>query len=499
MRRQAYLGIDVGTTAIKALLVDEQLRVIGQAGGEYPLDCPRRGWAQQDPEDWWEGLIACVRQVLADRPPVDIAALSLSTQGDTLCPVDADGRALGPARTWLDTRAAAEMADLLRERPPEWWFRRCGMKPAPFHALGTIAWLRKHNSDAFKKAAWFALVPDFLLHRLCGERVVDVPNASRTLFFHTVKRCWDQEALSLLGIDESRVAEARESGTIVGPLLPQAAHLLGLSTDTVVVVGGHDQTAAAIGCGALTPGTMMLSCGTAWALLGAASAPVLDEQARLQTQCHAFPKGWGVLGAQPGGAVLRWFRAELAPETAVSTNSYDILVSEAEHAPQAAPVICLPHVYGAITPAWQEQARAGFLGLSLQHTRGSLVRAILEGVALECRWNVEVMEEVVGEIKELRMIGGAAKSTTWTQIVANATGKRVVVPEVTEATAYGAALLAAKAMGAISELAEGTSQLPIVKIVTPTAEEQARLTKLWEAYRSLFHTLAAHWRLLENC
>jgi xylulokinase len=489
MSDAAFLGIDVGTTAIKALLVDSDFRVIAQAGGEYPIDCPQRDWAQQDPEDWWSGLVSCVRRALAKAPNARVVALSLSTQGDTLCPVDAQGRALAPARTWMDARAAPEIAELLQLRERLWWYRRCGMRPAPFHALGTVAWLRKHNPEVFAKAEWFALVPDFLMRRLCDKRVVDVPNASRTIFFDSVNRRWDAEAMSLIGIDESRVAEARESGEVVGKLLPEAAQSLGLPSEAIVATGGHDQTAAATGCGALTEGTMMLSCGTAWALLGPARSPVLDRQARLQTQCHAFPGGWGVLGAQPGGALLRWFRDTFAPELSGNEEGYEILVREAESAPPVGDLICLPHIYGAITPAWKEQARAAFLGLTLQHTRGSMVRALLEGVALECRWNVSVMEEVVGHIEELRMIGGAAKSRLWAQIVADATGKRVVLPEVNEAAAYGAALLAAKAVGAIRETTEVTDRLPITERLEPRAEARDRLSERFNLYRDVFRAL----------
>jgi len=486
-----YLGIDLGTTAIKALLVDHEFRVVGLAGREYPIHCPHRDWAEQDPEDWWRGLLDCVREVMASVRPERVAALAISTQGDTLCPVDAGGHALAPARTWMDARAAAEVEELLQAHDAGWWYRLCGMKPAPFQAVATVAWLRNHNGEAYGKAASFALVQDFAMFRLTGRRVVDIPNASRTLLFDVPGRRWSGELLALLGIGESRVAEARESGTPVGGLLPSAADALGLPPGVAVGLGAHDQCAAATGCGALAEGTMMLSCGTAWALVAAARGPLLDHLARLQTYCHAFPGGWTVLGAQPGGALLRWFRDEWAPELAGSDEGYEVLVNEAQAAPQGqGSVVFLPHLYGAITPSWQPHARAGILGLTLGHTRGSVVRGLLEGVALEARWNVEVMEEVVGHIEELRMIGGAAKSRVWAQIVANATGKRVVLPQVSEAAAYGAALLAAKAVGAIRTPEEATDRLPLAGAVEPQPEEHARLTELFATYREVFYKLA---------
>ncbi len=499
-----YLGLDLGTTAIKALLVDHDFRVIGLASREYPIDCPQRDWAQQDPEDWWRGLVECVREVVAAARPEQIAGLAVATQGDTLCPVDEDGRALAPARTWMDARATREVEEFLQARDADAWYRLCGMKPAPFQAAATVAWLRKHQPEAYHRAAWFALVQDFAMFRLTGHRVTDIPNASRTLLFDVPQRCWADDLLSLVGLDRSRLAEARESGTAVGPLLPSAAEALGLSEGVTVALGAHDQCAAATGCGALAPGTMMLSCGTAWALVAAARSPMLDDLARLQTYCHAFPGGWAVLGAQPGGALLRWFRDEWTPEFAGSDDGYEALVKEAKMClthfetsenvsdtfSPAGDLLFLPHLYGAITPAWQPHARAGILGLTLGHTRGAVVRGLLEGVALEARWNVEVMEEVVGPIEELRMIGGAAKSRPWAQIVADATGKRVLLPQVSEAAAYGAALLAAKAVGDLPRTEEATDRLPISAALEPRPEEHERLSGLFESYREVFYRLA---------
>ena len=493
MADQTFLGIDVGTTAIKAILVDGDFRVIAEAGREYPIHTPNRDWAEQDAEDWWTGLIACVREVTA-QAPAPVAALALSTQGDTMVPLDVDSRPLGPARTWMDARAVDEVAELRKQRSPEWWFERCGMAPQPFQALATVAWLRKHEPDIFARTARFAMVEDFLAERLTGKAVLDAPNASRSIMYDVRERKWGAEPLAIVGIDESRVAEARESGTLVGNLLPSAAEALGLSADVAVALGAHDQCAAATGCGALAPGTVMLSCGTAWALLASADRPVLEPRQRMQSYCHAFPEGWCVLGAQPGGALLRWFRDTFCRELTEDDDAYDKLVREAAEAdPAASPIVCLPHLYGAITPARQPQARAHFLGMSNSHSRGSMVRGLLEGVALEASWNVAVMEEIIGGISELRMIGGAAKSPIWAQIVADATGKRVLLPEVTEAAGYGAALLAAKAVGAIERTEEVTDDLPIASVLEPQPEGRERLSEMGKVYKEFFHPLAEIW------
>ena len=226
MADQTFLGIDIGTTAVKAILVDSSFRVIAQAGGEYPIHTPHRDWAEQDAEDWWTGLIACVREVTT-QAPAPVAALALSTQGDTMVPLDAESKPLGPARTWMDARAVDEVAELVELRDPEWWFQRCGMSPQPFHALATVAWLRKNEPDIFAATARFAMVEDFLAERLTGAAVLDAPNASRSIMYDVRERRWGAEPLEVVGIDESRLAETRESGTVVGQLTPAAAEALG--------------------------------------------------------------------------------------------------------------------------------------------------------------------------------------------------------------------------------------------------------------------------------
>ena len=509
------LGIDVGTTAIKALLVNEEGRVVGQAGAEYESSSPQPGWHEQDPEDWWRGVCAAVAGATAGVDRSAVRALALSTQGDTMAPVDAEGRALAPARTWLDARTEAETRYLEAQRPREDWYRRCGTMPAPYLAACTPLHLQWHRPDVFRAAARFALVEDFLVHRLTGRWLLSAANASRTLLFDITRRAWDDELLAHVGLTTERVSPVAESGTTAGTLTSEAAEALGLRPDVAVALGGHDQCCAATGCGALAPGRIMLSCGTAWALTATLTEPRLDPEARLTTYCHVFPGRWVLLGAQPGGVLLRWFRDELCPDLMAQAqpgpsawpspaggrgdgsrpaDAYDLIIEEALRAdPAAPPLLFLPHMYGAVTPAWQPQARAGFVGLTLQHTRGHLARAVLEAAALEAAWNVQVMEESAGEVAELRMIGGAAKSPAWAQIVADATGKRVLLPEVGEAAAYGAALLAGRGAGLLPGTEEITSTLRLRAALEPQPSEVARLREVFRTYQRLFWPLAELW------
>jgi len=256
-----YLGIDVGTTAVKVLAIDGAGRVIAQASREYTYQTPQPGWVEQDAEDWWRLLCECVREVTSDcgagactpprlarsgngrrgtSPRPTVAALALSTQGDTVVPLDTEGKPLAPAITWMDTRALPLVAEMEREH--DLWTRTTGAAPAAFSTATSLAWWRGEQPEVFAQAQRFALVADFLNARLTGRYLLDAPNASRTMLYDIVRREWSPELLQRVGVGVERLPQAAESGTVVGTVLPEVAADLGLSPETQVVLGGHDQT-----------------------------------------------------------------------------------------------------------------------------------------------------------------------------------------------------------------------------------------------------------------
>jgi sugar (pentulose or hexulose) kinase len=492
------LGIDVGTTAVKALVIDEGGRVLGEAGREYVLSTPREGWVQQDAELWWENLVIVVREALAGLDASGVKGVALSTQGDTMCPVDADGKPLAPARTWMDTRTGPQIERLTRKFSLQDWYQITGSRLGTFAAALSLAWWQDEMPDAFRAASRFCLVEDFIIGRLCGEHVVAASNASRTMLYDIRSRAWSPKLLEVVGIEESRLPKAAESGAKVGALTPAAAETLGLSTDVAVVLGGHDQVVGAVGSGVIRPGSLMLASGTAWVILAAIDAPLHDDLLRLQTYCHAAHDLWAIIGAYAGGVLLRWYRDEFMPG-----QSYDTIVAEAAEAERSSladhsgrsPLTFLPHFYGAVTPGWDEKAKGSLLGLTLAHTRGDVAFALLRGVALETAWNVQAMKEMGAATEEIRMIGGGAKSPFWAQAVADATGATVILPQATEAAACGAGLLAGIGAGVYSSLAEASSCVRLGQAFEPHPDRPGLDAEALERHVAAFRALQPVWQL----
>ena len=454
------LGLDIGTTAVKALALDDQGRILAEAERQYPYATPQPGWVEQDAEDWWRLAGECVREVV-DRVG-RVTALALSTQGDTMVPLDGAGRPLAPAITWMDNRALPQAARLAAEA--DLWFGLTGGMPAPYAAATSLLWWRDERPEVFAQARRFALVADFIVGRLTGRPLLDAPNASRTLAYDIHRRQWAPELLARLAITEDRLAETAESGTVVGPVEPDVAADWGLSPETQVILGGHDQTCAAVGCGVIRPGALMLSCGTAWVVLAATAEPLFDDARSLQGYCHAVPGGYAVLGAHAGGNLLRWFR-----DTFSGDRDYDAITAEAEAALAAGrpPLLFLPHFYGSSGPLPCPEAKGVWAGLTLQHTRGDMALALLNGVAVQTALAVANLARQGAASDDIRMIGGGARSRFWAQLVANATQVPIRLPEVREAAAYGAALIAATATGAFASLAEATAGLTIREVIEP--------------------------------
>jgi len=441
------LGLDVGTTAVKALLVDEAGRPAAQATVEYPISHPRPGWSEQDSQDWWDSLVRATRQVLADAEPAHVTAMAISTQGDTMVPVDSAGRGLAPARTWMDTRGAELIVALEGAIGRDDWYDIAGASLGPYAAAITVAWLRENLPDVYEETARFALVQDFILQRLTGSPLLDYPNASRTLLFDTRSRDWSAALTDCVGVSQERLSPVGPSGAPAGELTRAAAEALGLPQGTTVALGGHDQTCAAIGAGVVRPGTMLLSCGTAWVQLASVDAPLLDAGLRrVQTYCHAAPDRWALLTAHAGGNILAWLRDTLYEG---EDTVYDEITAEAAQAAcgQVAPIIVLPHFYGGGSPDWLRAARGAILGLRLDCTRPDIALGVLQGVAIEVLRHFLALRDMGAATDEIRMIGGGAKSAVWAQMIADATGARVVRPRVREAASFGAAILAGVAAG----------------------------------------------------
>jgi xylulokinase len=484
------LGIDIGTTSAKGLAVDEGGEIIALAQHSYPLAHPRANWAEQDPEDYWQGVVAVVRECAATcaergRNADEIRALALSTQGDTLIVAGESGRPLAPAMSWMDRRAAAEHRQLLAETGPSFWYRHSGARLTALSSACKIRWLSRNAPDLYSRVRRFCWVPDFLAHRLCGRFVIDMPSASWTPFGSPFERRWSCEAMQLLRVAPESLPEIVESGTPIGALLPAAAAELGLRAETMVVAGAFDQSAAAHGAGAVAGRTSVLSCGTAWVLYGVAAAPIADEREMVPVCCHTSPTEWGMVLPFPGGGVYDWFNRTCPPDSPAGASDANS-ASAADGRRANAPPIFVPHLYGGLAPDWREQSRGSFVGLTMAHTANDLRLAVMRGLAHEARRNVETAQRLCGAIASLRLVGGTGKSNVCSQLIADVLARPIAVSLITEAACYGAAELAA------GESAADWRALDCLREFTPVPE---RIEAEEMSYARYLECLEALWRL----
>ena len=436
------LGIDVSTTATKALLVDESGGVVAVASSEYDLSTPRPLWAEQDPELWWQATQAAIREVMATAE-VDsgaVAAIGLTGQMHGLVLLDEAGEVLRPAILWNDQRAAAQ-CDQMRERLGlEELVRITGNDAFPGFTAPKLLWVREHEPETYARVRQVLLPKDYARFRLTGEYATDRAGAGGTLMLDLETRDWSAELLEAFDIPPEWLPPTHEGTAVTGRLSARAAELTGLAPGTPVVGGGGDQAAQAVGVGAVTPGVVALTLGTSGVVFASSERPLTDSRGRLHAFPHALPGTWHVMGVMLSAAgSLRWYRDTLTPDM-----EYDLLLKKAGRVePGCEGLFFLPYLSGERTPHADPFARGAFVGLTLKHGRAHLTRAVLEGVAFGLRDNLALMREVgLGAVGQVRISGGGARSPVWRRILAAVLGVDLVSVETGEGAALGAALLA---------------------------------------------------------
>ncbi len=484
------LGIDLGTTGIKAALCSSRGKVLGESYLEYPLLRPAPGIVEQDAGQWWSLTVKAVRQAVeqANVPKEAVRALSVSSQGISFVPVDDKGRPLGPAINWLDTRATAE-AEIIRHRFSDAeLFAITGKRASPAYVLPKLIWLREHRPDIYRRASRFLMGLDYLLFRFSGQFVTDPTMAGGTLLYDITRLEWSTTLLDAFDISVAQLPKVRWAGTPLGTLRPQAADELGLTTDAIVVVGGQDQKCAALGAG-IHPGAATVSLGTASAISAIGDRLFLDPRRRIPLFPFVVPGYWdleGVVGT--AGGALRWLRETLFPGM-----GYEELNALAAGSLPGANGVCFyPHLSGAGSPHWRADVWGAFTGLTLATNAGDLVRSVLEGVALQVRENLEVMDEIGCAVGELILFGGGAKSELWAQVIADVTARPVTVVAMTDVANWGAALLAGLGAGIIV----GDPFSPALaanagRHLTPRAETAPQYDRVYARYRELEARLLA--------
>jgi xylulokinase len=460
MADKPIVGLDVGTTGVKAVAISPRGEVLAKAEEEYPLSIPQPGWAEQDPESWWQAS----ERALAAVGAKDAAAVGLTGQMHGLVLLDAADRVLRPAILWNDQRTAAQCAEIEERIGFDRLVQLTGNRALTGFTAPKLLWVRHNEPDVWARAAHMLLPKDYVRLRLSGERAIDAAEASGTLLFDVAERRWSDEVCAALEIPLEWLPTVYES-TEIG--------------------GAGDQQAGALGVGVDRPGPLSVVLGTSGVVFAALPGYAADPQARVHVFCHAVPATWEAMGVMLSAAgSLRWLRD-------VAGGEYDQLVGEAERwRPGAEGLTFLPYLQGERTPHADPSARATFEGLSLRHDRGALVRAVLEGVAYGLRDSLELLRTLGVQPGAGRASGGGARSELWLKIVASVLGIPIERAAVEEGAAYGAALLGGVRAGIFADAHEAVEACVRVRdTVEPAPEWQAVYEEGYARFRALYPAL----------
>ncbi|HEX9066144.1 MAG TPA: FGGY family carbohydrate kinase, partial [Streptosporangiaceae bacterium] len=480
------IGADIGSQSVKALLLDPEGHELAAAGQSVTMTHPASGWAEQDPAQWRDGLAAAVRQVVASAriAPSEVSHLGLASQVDGVVPVDTALRPLRPAIIWLDRRAAAQAAVLAERAGADRLFAVTGLNADSSHIAPKLMWLREHEPETWRAAAFLPPAGGYLLGWLTGTIAQDHANASSTLLYDVRTGRWDEDLCALAGLDPGRLAPIRPAAEVAGTLTGEAAEALGLDGRCAVVTGTGDEHGACVGAGAITPGLVADVTGTAEPVAVTAAEPVFDAERVVETHAHALT---GLLlienpGFVSGGCTLWWGERILGTDQAG-------LFAQAARAPAGSDgVLFLPALSGATVPRWNDRMRGVFAGLSMNHGPGELARAVIEGCTFALRDVLSRMDALGLAGDEIRVVGGGARSELWLQIKADVTG-RVVQPVLSaEPTAAGAAVLAGLAAGTFADAAEAVGRTVRLapRAYAPDPATAEVYAERYAQYRSLY-------------
>jgi len=470
----ACIGIDIGTSGTKALAIDPQGRILASDSATYPCRHPRPLWSEQDPDDWWKATVRVVRSVVkqARLKPAEVSTIGLSGQMHGSVFLDRQGQILRPAILWNDQRTIAECDDIEQRAGGRRRLIQMVANPAlTGFTAPKILWLRNREPRVYQRVAKVLLPKDEIRRRLTGEFATDVSDASGTLLLDVTKRRWSKRLLSKLEVDIDLLPSCHESDEITGTLSKATAKILGLTTSCCVVAGAGDCAAGAIGNGIVRRGLLSTSIGTSGVVFVHSDLPQFDPKGRLHTFCHAVPGKWHMMGVTlAAGGSLDWFQSSLCTTGNNNTGgkknsgrnrrmetlvSFDRLVAEAAETPTGAEGLqFLPYLAGERTPHLDPRARGALVGLTLSHTRGHVVRAILEGVTYTLRDSLAIIEELGIPVRQIRTSGGGAKNPFWRQLQADVFGRQVTAMAADEGPAFGVALLAAVGAGHFKNITE---------------------------------------------
>jgi xylulokinase len=512
------IGIDLGTSSTKTILIDSNGHLVSLATQEYAFDIPRPGWAEQDPEVWFQAAVNTLRQALASASsgnlgvhPAEVAGIGLTGLMHGPVTLDSSGRSIRPSIIWADQRSGEQVAQVHDSIGIQNLGRWTGNPLATGFMLATWLWLNQYEPDTVTQTAYLLLPKDYLRYRLTGEIGTEPSDASATSLYDPFHRQWSQDILdSLSCLSSSNLPLSHPergwgegltpplppvfpSHQVAGSLLPEIARQTKLNPGTPVVYGGSDQTCQALGNGIISPGLVSCTIGTGGQLFAASSQPVYDPKLRLHLFCHVVPDTWHLLAATlTAGKSLRWLRDNIFPGS-----TYQALVDQAAQIPPGTEgLIFLPYLAGERTPHMDPDAAGVFSGLTLRHTQAHLVRAVLEGVVYSLRQGLEIMTSLGAPLDQLIASGGATNHPLWLQLQADIFQRPIYRTQTRETAAFGAALLAGVGTGVFTSFQEACERSVRwhEEVVHPNRDLEALYTSRYQAFLTLYPALKAYFR-----
>ena len=498
------LGIDLGTSGTRSVLFNPDGEVIAAKSAEYPLSQPQNGWAEQDPQDWWDAAIATISHVVRQSgvDPRQIAALGISGQMHGLVMLDEQGRVLRPSIIWADQRTGEECEDITRLVGKERMIEITANPALTGFTASKIMWVKKHQPDIYKKTRHILLPKDYLRYKLTGDFATEVSDASGMQLLDVPGRQWSQEVLDKLGIERELLARVYESPEVTGHVSEEAARLTGLSQNTLVVGGAGDNAAAAVGTGTVRDGRAFTTVGTSGVIFAHSSKIAIDPKGRVHTFCCAVPGAWHVMGVlQSAGLSKRWIRdtlcqAEIVLADQLGIDSYDLVDALAAKSPVGSNrLLYLPYLMGERTPHLDPDCRGVFFGLSAMHKRGDIIRAVMEGVSYGLRDSLEILDGMGVKADKMLLTGGGAKSPFWRQLLADVYARPLSLINSPEGPALGVAILAGVGAGIYQSVESACDALVRPgNTIQPDMDKAAIYQRFHKLYQQLYPALKQSWQ-----
>ncbi|MBI2619853.1 MAG: xylulokinase [Ignavibacteriales bacterium] len=499
------IGLDVGTSGVKAILINPRGRVVASAFGEYPMATPKPLWAEQNPEAWWRAAMSTLRRIVKIAGgSTKIAGLGLTGQMHGLVLLDSRGKVLRPCIMWNDQRTAEECSEITSMVGEDRLLAMTGNPVLPGFTAPKILWVRKHEPAVYGNTSHVLLPKDYVRYRLTGEYASEMSDASGTSLLDVRNRRWSNEILQALRIPAEWLPSLVESPGLTGGVSRVAAQATGLREGTPVVGGGGDQAAGGVGSGTVAEGTISVTIGTSGVVFAHSNTYRVEQKGRLHAFCHSVPGAWHLMGVTlSAGGSLRWVRDTLCAEEILlakkrRVDPYEIMMASAARSPAGSEgLLFLPYLSGERTPYPDPHARAAFIGLTVRHGKSHMIRSVLEGVAFSLRDCLELMKAMDIQADDVRVSGGGARSKLWCRILADVLGTRLSTVTSTEGAPYGAALLAGVGVGIFGSVTEACSRTVRVASSTEPGRDRVLYDELYQIYRQsypqnqpIFHSLS---------